>query len=379
MTISNIYEFVNVGCSTGTPIPLSAFPDRLKINKIIGIGNTGNFLLTYNPLSSLNSLNHVFPNTDYLFISNTVPYTIICPTPTPTPTPTPSPTPTSTIIVPTNTPTPTPTPTNTPSPTPTSTPTPTPSPTPTPIPNDALGFNFLQVQSTTLSSVSATILDSNVTGSYLTRSIGLSGSSFATGWGNNGFNTYNTVDTAVAGNDYFEFAIAPLAGYTLNITGIFNLTVSRSATGPSGLALVYSTNNTWTPGNYTTVAIPEVQTTNTNVATAYNDVLSVSPVSISYPTTATFRIFGLSASGITGTLRFINNQTTVDDFVIAGPVLVPTPTPTPTPTNTPTLTPTPTNTPPPTNTPTPTPSPTPVPVPVIYRAGSNIYGEKGQT
>jgi len=128
MTISNIYEFVNLGCTTSTPIPLSAFPSRLNINKIIGIGSTGNYLLTYNPLSSLNTLNHVFPNTDYLFISNTVPYTIICPTPTPTPTPTPSPTPTPTIFT-TNTPTPTPT--ITPTPTPTNTPTITPSPTPT--------------------------------------------------------------------------------------------------------------------------------------------------------------------------------------------------------------------------------------------------------
>ena len=153
MTISNLYEFVNLGCSTSTPVPLSAFPDRLYINKIYGISNTGDYLLGYNPLSGTNTLNHVFPNTTYLFISNTVPYTIICPTPTPTPTPSPTPTPTPTIsVTPTNTPSPTPTntptvtpsptptntlvPTNTPTPTPTNTPTPTPTNTPSPTPTE---------------------------------------------------------------------------------------------------------------------------------------------------------------------------------------------------------------------------------------------------
>lgn len=128
MTITKLYTIDTY--NEIYPFPLEQWANKDFVKLIYGISEDGTYFTQFDPFSPYNTLTHLENKKMYLFISNTVPYTLIPPTPTPTPTPTSTPTPTPTPT-PTVTNTPTPTPTTTPSPTPTRTPTPTPTPTAT--------------------------------------------------------------------------------------------------------------------------------------------------------------------------------------------------------------------------------------------------------
>ena len=135
MIITNTYQIVTL--NTNGNYELSAWPYRSYVDAIIGVSPDGKYINQYRPNDAYNSLARWVDGDTYIFISNTVPYSINAPTPTPTPTITPTPTQTPTRTptpTPTTTPTPTitPTPTTTPTPTPTRTHTPTPTITPTP-------------------------------------------------------------------------------------------------------------------------------------------------------------------------------------------------------------------------------------------------------
>jgi len=127
MIINN--SFLITKYTDSSPFDLILFTNsNIYIDKIIGVderSSTG-FLVQFSPdnLTTINSLSVLQPNKDYIFISKSVPYSLIGQTPTPTPTPTITPTPLPTAT-PTVTPTRTPLPTSTPKPTHTPTTTPT--------------------------------------------------------------------------------------------------------------------------------------------------------------------------------------------------------------------------------------------------------------
>ena len=112
MTITDLCQIATF--ATTDAFALSAWPAKSYVEAIIGVSENGEHVNQFRPNDPYNSLTHLVDNGTYIFISNTVPYTILTPTRTPTPTPTITPTPTLT-----NTPTPTPTVTSTPTVTPT--------------------------------------------------------------------------------------------------------------------------------------------------------------------------------------------------------------------------------------------------------------------
>ncbi|MCK9435041.1 MAG: hypothetical protein M0R32_09555, partial [Candidatus Cloacimonetes bacterium] len=154
---------------------------------------------------------------------------------------------------------------------------------------------------------------------------GLGGStSAATAWGCNGFESTNaSLQDALNTPEGFFFSVSSTdTDKTFTISSCLGPVLSRSSTGPSNIALVYSFTDTWTAGNYTTVAsvsdIPSTTSTSSSSATDYTSVfnaaLGSAPISVPGSTTVYFRLVAWGASSTAGILRFFDAITTGDEI-----------------------------------------------------------------
>ncbi|MBL7817659.1 MAG: T9SS type A sorting domain-containing protein [Saprospiraceae bacterium] len=120
-----------------------------------------------------------------------------------------------------------------------------------------------------------------------------------------GFPSTSTPDL----NKYFEFTIAPNSGFILNISEI-SFFVQRSNTGATGWVLRSSLDNYATNIATNTIAIPTVFTAPAHTT---GSLTSNTPLQ-SLSTGITFRLYGVSASGTSGTMR-------VDDLTVNGTIV----------------------------------------------------------
>lgn len=167
---------------------------------------------------------------------------------------------------------------------------------------------------------------SGATGSAVASSVaaGVSGS-LLTGGGSTGnttspANTWNrtfslTADAAAAqaAGNFFSFTTTAAAGYTVSISGITGLNLSKTSTaGPASAALFYSTDGgatfTQTGSAFTVTNIL------TSAASAFDDTIAVTPIVIAGGNTVQWRLVGFS--GIAGRLGI--GSAGVDDFGFTG-------------------------------------------------------------
>ncbi|MEQ1606899.1 MAG: kelch repeat-containing protein [Pyrinomonadaceae bacterium] len=139
-------------------------------------------------------------------------------------------------------------------------------------------------------SVSPSNVASNVTFSTLTRGSGLSLSGAA-----NAFSSSNWTGAASPdANDYYEFTIAPNAGYQFSASEL-RIGLQRSGTGPTS-AVVRSSLDGYTANIGSVISVPTSTGTFTiNLSTTTGLQNSVSPVTV--------RIYGYGASNSVGTMR----------------------------------------------------------------------------
>jgi len=154
---------------------------------------------------------------------------------------------------------------------------------------------------------------------------GLGGStSAATAWGCNGFESSNvSLQNALDTPEGFFFSVSSTdISKTFTISSCLGPVLSRSSTGPNNIALAYSLTNTWTAGNYTTVAsfsdVPSTTSTTSSSATDYTSVfnaaLASTPISVPGGTTVYFRLVAWGSSSTAGILRFFDAITTGDEI-----------------------------------------------------------------
>lgn len=125
--------------------------------------------------------------------------------------------------------------------------------------------------------------------------------------------TVNTDFTAAqtAGN-YFSFTTTAAAGYTVSISGMTGLNLSRTSSGPTAAGLFYSTdgiNFTQTGSTFT------VGSSLASAATAFDDTIAVTPIVISGGSTGYWRLV-VSGGSATSRLGIGNGGT--DDFTLTG-------------------------------------------------------------
>jgi hypothetical protein len=177
-------------------------------------------------------------------------------------------------------------------------------------------------------SVSANVLIPGVYASVLSAGPDLRNNPSVVGWVTDNWYTspyiIQSVVEAVTGKKYFQFAIAPTdSGIIIN--GLSGLAISRSTTGPNIAALVYNTNNnsSWTYGTYTLLATAGYISTSTSLPTKVSPIINTnffatSTITITYPNTGYFRLYGLSAYSSAGTWRLHETNSTLDDFWLSG-------------------------------------------------------------
>ncbi|MDB6069609.1 MAG: hypothetical protein JWL81_780 [Verrucomicrobiales bacterium] len=158
-----------------------------------------------------------------------------------------------------------------------------------------------------------------------TPSAGVSGTGL-TGGGNTGnsgspSNTWNRTfpvaadfTEAMAFGHYFSFSTSANPGYTVSISGITGLNLSRTTIGPTTAGLFYSTDNqaTWTQTGSTF----ELTAANTllSAAAAFDDTLAVTPLVITAGNTVDWRIVVFGGTGN----RLGIGKAGTDDIVLTG-------------------------------------------------------------
>ncbi len=113
--------------------------------------------------------------------------------------------------------------------------------------------------------------------------------------------TYSSTEAAV------EVTAAPNSGYTLNVTD-FHVAIRRSTTGPNNVRYAYSTDGGTTWIDEGSDNFPKNSTCGDTVSSIWT-----ASVSVAYPSTLMFRIYGFNASSVHGTFQ-------VMDLVIDGTV-----------------------------------------------------------
>lgn len=156
-------------------------------------------------------------------------------------------------------------------------------------------------------------------------SAGVSGTGLSAGanTGNSGSpsNTWNRTfpvaadfTEAMAIGNYFSFSTSANPGYTVSISGISGLNLSRTTIGPTMAGLFYSTDNqvTWTQTGSTF----ELAAANTLVsaAAAFDDTLSVTPLVITAGNTVDWRIVVFGGTGN----RLGIGKAATDDVILTG-------------------------------------------------------------
>ena len=115
----------------------------------------------------------------------------------------------------------------------------------------------------------------------------------------------------VAGN-YFSFTTTAAAGYTVSISGMTGLNLSRTSSGPTSAGLFYSTDGT----NFTqTGSTFTVLSSLTSAASAFDDTIAVTPIVINGGETGYWR---LVVFGGTLTSRLGIGNAGTNDFTLTG-------------------------------------------------------------
>ena len=178
--------------------------------------------------------------------------------------------------------------------------------------------------STANTNVTAASSATGVIGGNMSNNVGLTRDTASTArWQ---FSSYNQTGTdatamtnAITGNDSVAFSLAASNGYSLTVRGLGAFSFYRSGSGPKNLALLYSSNSTFS--SYTVLATNANTGTN-SVTTDFSTVPSwmtfASPITIAEGTTGYFRIVGYGASGSGGTGGYVASGTI--DFSVVGDV-----------------------------------------------------------
>ncbi|NBS54971.1 hypothetical protein EBT23_05335, partial [bacterium] len=178
--------------------------------------------------------------------------------------------------------------------------------------------------STANTNVAASTAATGVIGGNMSNNVGLTrDTASAARWQFTSYNQTGTDDAAMtnalAGNDSVAFSLAASNGYSLTVRGLGAFSFYRSGSGPKNIALLYSSNSSFS--TYTVVA--------TNATTGTNSVTTdlsantawmtfASPITIAEGATGYFRIVGYGASGSGGTGGYVASGTV--DFSVVGDV-----------------------------------------------------------
>lgn len=148
---------------------------------------------------------------------------------------------------------------------------------------------------------------SSLSASDLTLGSGLSGASNSNRFGGNNWfdsgntSSGNTLTEAIAGNNYIQFVVTPLAGASFSVTSLV-FSWERSTTGPTSLTLRSSADNYASDLGSITGLGTTLSTGNTITVTGLSDV----------STATTFRLYGYGATGTTGTGGFDTSSNVVN-------------------------------------------------------------------
>jgi len=182
----------------------------------------------------------------------------------------------------------------------------------------------IPTSTTTTSSVSAYSTATGVTAGSITIGSGLTLSSSSSGWRGSSYNQTGTDATALAnansGNDYWAFQFGASSGYSVVMNGIGSGQWAISSSGPTKMSMIYSANNTWTTGNFSTIATATTTGgSSVDFASAFTTALAATPITIAEGATGYFRLVGYGASASGGTGGLVGTLT-APDFSILGTV-----------------------------------------------------------
>jgi len=124
--------------------------------------------------------------------------------------------------------------------------------------------------------------------------------------------------TAMTANNYFSFNVTAASGYDLSLTGFGPTSFSRTATSSQNLAVLYSANNTWTTGNYSTIASSVTMpiTTAADISSALSGNMGTTPIVLTAGNTGYFRIYYWGGTSNASAAAWVTSGTT--DFSILG-------------------------------------------------------------
>ncbi len=125
--------------------------------------------------------------------------------------------------------------------------------------------------------------------------------------------------TALAQNNFFAFNATASNVYNLTINGLGPANFSKGGTAPNTLALLYSPDDTWTPGNFRTIsAAVTVPATQTNIGPSLAGDLSTTPITLNSGSTGYFRLVYWGATTTTSGTIFYGNSVSGNDFSLTG-------------------------------------------------------------
>lgn len=123
--------------------------------------------------------------------------------------------------------------------------------------------------------------------------------------------------TAMTANNYFSFNVTAASGYDLSLTGFGPTSFSRTATSSQNLAVLYSANNTWTTGNYSTIASSvAMPTPAADISSGLSGNMGTTPIVLTAGNTGYFRIYYWGATSNASAAAWVTSGTT--DFSILG-------------------------------------------------------------
>lgn len=167
-------------------------------------------------------------------------------------------------------------------------------------------------------SVVATTLDPFLQPSIIIRGDGINPSSLVNSFNSSGFTAGGTFDDAVENDEFIEFSIGALPGYTVSLS-ILDTRFRRSGTGPDRFLWQYSLDNFATPG----AAIGDTIIYEESVPEGHDqDILDLSGISelqeVGSGTVITIRLYGWGASAGGGT--FAIGRRSGNDLEIGGTI-----------------------------------------------------------
>lgn len=167
----------------------------------------------------------------------------------------------------------------------------------------------------------ASVLAAGVSGSPLTGNGGTGNSTSPVNTWNRNFPIHPDAASAMAGTDtaskaYFEFTTSAAPGYTVSISGMTGLNLTRTTIGPTTAALFYSTDGgvTFTQTG-TDFTIPTNSLINASAAPSFAQTMSTTPIVIHGGETVSWRIVGF---GSTTANRIGIGKASTDDFTLTG-------------------------------------------------------------